>query len=113
MDIGWIVVGAILLFLVVRQVLIIRTRISGDEAREHVEQGALLVDVRTKMEWDQDHIDSALCLPVQELPRRMAELPKEKTLVVYCRSGARSHRAARMLRGAGYTVHDLGPRAAW
>jgi rhodanese-related sulfurtransferase len=54
-------------------------------------------------------------IPVQELDGRMSELePKDRPIVVYCRSGNRSGRAARMLKEAGYvSVHDLGAMTRW
>ena len=47
--------------------------------------------------------------------QRMSELaPRDKALVVYCRSGHRSGQAAGVLKGAGFTaVHDLGPMNRW
>jgi rhodanese-related sulfurtransferase len=50
---------------------------------------------------------------VQELGRRMAEIPKNRKVVVYCRSGGRSAQAAAMLKAAGYQVLDIGPMSAW
>lgn len=89
--------------------------VSGPEARRWVEAGALLVDVRTPEEFAAGHIAGAVNIPVQQLDRRMAELPaRDRPVVVYCRSGQRSRRAAHALREAGYAeVHDLGPMTAW
>lgn len=87
----------------------------GSSARRLVERGALLLDVRTPAEFATDHIPGAINIPVQELDRRMGELgPKDKPVVVYCQSGRRSGRAARMLKEAGYAaVHDLGAMSRW
>lgn len=88
---------------------------SGQDARKLVADGAQLVDVRTPEEFSAGHIDGALNVPVGELPKRIGELgAKERPIVVYCRSGARSARAAGILKGAGFTqVHDIGPMSAW
>lgn len=43
----------------------------------------------------------------------MAEIPKERPVVLYCRSGARSANAAQMLTRRGYKVVDIGPMHAW
>ena len=88
---------------------------TGAEARRLVESGARLVDVRTPEEFAVDHIPGAVNIPVQDLDRRMGELEaKERPVVVYCRTGNRSGRAASLLRDAGYTeVHDLGPMSQW
>jgi len=89
--------------------------VKSTEARRRVEAGARLVDVRTSGEFAAGHIPGAINLPVQDLERRMGELTgKDRPIVLYCRSGARSSSAARMLRAAGYTdVHDLGAMSRW
>ncbi|MCK6501845.1 rhodanese-like domain-containing protein [Myxococcota bacterium] len=89
-------------------------RVDGAGARDLVAKGAFLVDVRTPMEFRGGHIRGAVNVPVDELPRRMDEVPAGRAIVVYCRSGARSARATRMLESAGKgPVHDLGPMSAW
>jgi phage shock protein E len=53
-------------------------------------------------------------VPVDDLDRRLPELePKDRPVVVYCRSGRRSARAAAALRAAGFRVADLGPMSRW
>lgn len=85
------------------------------EAHRLVEAGATLVDVRTPEEFASGHLPGALNIPVDELPRRLGELGSpEKSLVVYCRSGARSSRAERLLKERGFqNVFNLGPMSAW
>jgi rhodanese-related sulfurtransferase len=74
----------------------------------------LLLDVRTVGEFQSGHIAGAANIPVEELSRRLAEVPKELPVVLYCRSGNRSAHAARILRSAGYeVVYDLGGLIAW
>lgn len=87
--------------------------VSGTRARELVAEGATLVDVRTEGEYRGDHVPGAVNVPVGELSARMAEIPRDRPVVVYCQSGGRSARAASELRAVGYTVHDMGARAAW
>ncbi len=91
--------------------------ISPDEGRVLVEKkGALLLDVRTREEFAAGHVTGAVNIPVQELDARLKELPekKDQPIVVYCRSGARSAKAAKLLQQAGYTsVHDIGPMPTW
>src|SRR5688572_15696512 len=83
----------------------------GVEAHRRVEAGAMLVDVRTPEEFAAGHLPGAVNLPVEELPQRLGELgAPEKSLVVYCRSGARSSRAERLLKERGFQqVFNLGP----
>jgi rhodanese-related sulfurtransferase len=89
----------------------------GTKAQAHkmVEQGALLVDVRSVEEFNGGHLKGALNVPVQTLPGRLAELgAKDKPMVVYCASGGRSAHAARVLKAAGFTnVLDLGGMSNW
>jgi rhodanese-related sulfurtransferase len=89
--------------------------VTSSDARRLVEKGARLLDVRTSEEFARGHLPGAVNIPVQELDRRMSELePKDRPIVVYCRSGNRSGRAARMLKDAGYvSVHDLGAMTRW
>lgn len=89
-------------------------RIDGDAAREHLAEGALLVDVRTRAEFAAGHLEGARNMPLSELPRRLDELGAEQVVVVYCRSGARSARATRLLRARRTApVYDLGSFARW
>ena len=85
------------------------------DARALVEAGAVLLDVRSPEEFAAGHIPGATNLPVQQLSERTAELgPKQRPLVVYCRSGARSAQAASLLREAGFArVHDMGAMRNW
>jgi phage shock protein E len=80
-----------------------------------VASGALLIDVRTPIEYSEGHIPGALNIPVQELTARLAELgDKQREIVLYCRSGARSGHAASQLRSQGFQrVHNLGAMSNW
>lgn len=88
-------------------------RVSGARARELVEQGAALLDVRTPGEFASGHPDPASNIPVNEVERRLAELDRDRPVVVYCQSGRRSAAAAEVLAAAGYTVYDMGGVASW
>lgn len=90
-----------------------RAQASSSEARTLVAAGATLLDVRTPAEYAGGHLDGAMNVPVDEIEPRMSEIPRGQPVVVYCRSGARSARAASALRAAGYEVHDLGSIDAW
>ena len=87
--------------------------ISSAQAHALVENGAWLVDVRSDGEWEEGHLRGAVHIPVDALSARMAELPHEHPVVVYCASGRRSAEAARVLRAAGYDAQDLGGMARW
>ena len=64
----------------------------------------ILLDVRTKKEWDEKRIEAPQVkfLPVQELRARLDELPKDAEIVVFCRSSVRAYQSQRILEGAGF-----------
>ncbi|MBX3274253.1 MAG: rhodanese-like domain-containing protein [Sandaracinaceae bacterium] len=87
-----------------------RGRISGEDARRLLAEGALLLDVRTPAEFAAGHLDGARNIPLGELASRAGELGDAgRDVVVYCASGMRSRSAQGLLRRRGFTkVHDLG-----
>ncbi|HVN48613.1 MAG TPA: rhodanese-like domain-containing protein [Bacteroidota bacterium] len=71
---------------------------------EKIKSGALIVDVRTAEEFEEEHFPNALNIPVDQVQQRISEFgAKDKPVVLYCASGARSAYATRMLRSMGYT----------
>ena len=80
-------------------------------------KNAVLLDVREEDEYITGHAIDARLLPVDEItPRLAAEtLPeKDAPILVYCRSGRRSRRAAALLESLGYTeLYDLGSLIGW
>lgn len=69
-----------------------------------IEQGALLIDVRTPQEYNQGHLENALLIPHNQLADRIGELGDDKTreIVLYCRSGGRAGKAEAILRQQGF-----------
>ena len=63
----------------------------------------LVVDVRTLNEFARGHLACALHVPVDELRASLAKVPRDRRLVVYCRSGFRAHLAIRILKESGYS----------
>ncbi len=76
-----------------------------------------LLDVRQPHEWDIVNLEEggAVMIPLAELPDRLDELPKDRDIVVYCRTGARSDSAARMLEEEGFSnvSNFVGGIHAW
>ncbi|MCS6834923.1 MAG: rhodanese-like domain-containing protein [Anaerolineae bacterium] len=73
-----------------------------------------LLDVRQPDEYQGGHISGAKLIPLDELSARLDELPKDRTIVCVCRSGARSSAAARQLVSAGYKALNLsGGMMSW
>ena len=67
------------------------------------------LDVRTESEYASGHIPNSLHIPLQEIQGRISELEniKDKNIIVYCRSGARSSMASKSLLKNGYNVLNL------
>jgi rhodanese-related sulfurtransferase len=76
--------------------------ITAAQAYDKYQAGALFVDVRTQEEWDQGHIPNSILIPLDQLPNRMNELPKDRDIVVICHSGVRSKQGAIILSTAGF-----------
>ncbi len=75
----------------------------------------LLIDVRESYEFEARHIDGAKLIPLGSLASHLAEVPRDKPVVLVCRSGSRSAHATAFLRQQGYTnVENMtGGMNAW
>lgn len=95
--------------------LLFMEEVTPQEGQSRVQQGAVLVDVREQGEYDQIHAEGAQLLPLSELESRFSELPKDRELVMICRSGARSKQAGEYLMQNGYSkvVNLSGGTMAW
>jgi phage shock protein E len=110
-----LVVAAAVLLVVVGATVAIVAHDEAPRAEAHhvIESGGLLLDVRSTDEFANGHLDGARNVPILELESRIAELPRDRPLVVYCSAGGRSAWAAHVLRARGFAVHDLGPMSRW
>lgn len=84
--------------------------IGPDELRARLRRGdVVLVDVRPAEEFAAGHIEGARSIPIDELERRLAELPAEGEVVAYCRGPfcAYAHMAVRQLQAAGHKARRL------
>jgi len=80
-----------------------------------IEQGALIVDVRTPGEFKSGHLPGAKLIPINQVSARINEFgaDKNKPVVVYCQSGSRSGKAENILKQNGFTnVHNGGGYSA-
>jgi rhodanese-related sulfurtransferase len=78
------------------------TEVDVDTAAALVERGAFLLDVREPAEWAAGHVDGATLIPLGDLPARLAEVPRDRQVVVMCRTGHRSAQGRDILLQAGY-----------
>lgn len=87
------------------------------EFRKEIENSPnkLLVDVREPGEFKGGFIPGARNIPLSQINGRLAEIRKDRDVLLYCRSGIRSKNAARILRKNGYTklAHLQGGIGAW
>ena len=92
--------------------------IPQDEAAYMMKQndGHIVVDVRTRKEYEAGHISGAICIPLQEIGSvPPAQLPDFNQIIfVYCRTGKRSKVAARKLVAMGYSrIYEIGGIVTW
>ncbi len=92
---------------------------SVTQAKEYMEKHGAdayqLLDVRQPKEYEEGHLAGAKLIPLKELPGRLAELEKEKPVIVYCAVGGRSKAAAQLLAGKDFaSVYNMaGGIKAW
>ncbi len=93
-------------------------QVSQKEAMELMdsEENYIILDVRTREEFDEKHIPGAICLPNETIgDADIPELPdKDQLILIYCRSGNRSKQAAEKLFNKGYTnIVEFGGINTW
>lgn len=83
--------------------------ISPEDLRQKMQKKAdfFLLDVRTPQENAAQAIEGSYLIPINELPYRVGELPRDKEIVVYCRIGNRSAYACVYLNRLGFRVKNL------
>ncbi len=70
--------------------------------------GAIMLDVRSKDEYDLGHLENSLLIPHPEIRNNLEKLPKDKDIVIMCAMGLRGHIAFRILAQLGYTkIYNL------
>jgi rhodanese-related sulfurtransferase len=67
----------------------------------------MLLDVRDPSEYKEGHIDGAVNIPLNDLRKRMEEIPKDREVWAHCLEGQRSYYAARVLSQYGYDIKNL------
>ena len=83
-------------------------------AARDVPDGAFIIDVREPDEWADGHVEGSLHMPMQTVPERLAELPRDRQIVVLCAVGARSAHVTAWLVGEGFDAVNVdGGIHAW
>ena len=108
---GWVLIGVVLIAAagaVAAQflkpgVVSLPPEITVDQAAQRRDQGAFILDVREPSEWTSFHIPGATLIPLGDLPNRLTEVPKDREVVVVCRTGNRSAQGRDILLKAGFT----------
>jgi len=79
------------------------------DLKELLDNGALLLDVRTRGEYAGGHVKNSKNIPLDELVNALPKLNKEQNIVVVCASGMRSGNAESMMKKNGFTnCHNGG-----
>jgi NADPH-dependent 2,4-dienoyl-CoA reductase/sulfur reductase-like enzyme/rhodanese-related sulfurtransferase len=86
----------------------------SDKSQETVTEPFLLIDVRRPDERERGFILGSIHVPLDQLRRRLNELPRDREIITYCQSGQRSYNAARILSQNGFRVRNLtGSYRTW
>jgi rhodanese-related sulfurtransferase len=85
--------------------------VSRAEAREMIGAGAQLVDVRGDHEWEAGRLPGATHIALPELAARIAEIDRDRPVILYCRGDNRSDMATAALAEAGYDAVKLSEGA--
>jgi rhodanese-related sulfurtransferase len=82
----------------------------GVDFKNLVDNGAIIIDVRTPQEFDRGNIKGSKNIPLDRIQKEAASIKKMgKPVITVCKSGARSGMAKSILKGAGVDVYNGGP----
>jgi len=89
--------------------------ITPAQAYAKYQQGVFFLDVRIQDEWNQFHLAKSTLIPLDQLPSRLNELPKDQDIIVVCLSGHRAQSGVVILQQAGFTrvAYMNGGLQAW
>src|SRR2546423_6907999 len=88
--------------------------VTASDAKQIIDGGSQLIDVRTEAEYAAGRIPGARHVELAEIQREAAALDKEQPVVIYCRAGNRSGPAAEAFAASGWDAHSIeGGLLAW
>ena len=89
--------------------------VSVADAYQMYQSGAFVLDVRTPEEWNEYRIPNTTLIPLDQLAARLGEVPRDRPIVVVCRSGNRSQQGRDILLNAGFegVVSMSGGLSEW
>ena len=91
-----------------------KVNFNEEEARKSLNNGAILLDVRTDAEYKQLHVKNSTLIPISQLSSRLNELDPKKEIIVYCAVGGRSKKAVQILKANNFkNVKDIKSVNNW
>ncbi|WP_420318651.1 rhodanese-like domain-containing protein [Ekhidna sp.] len=80
----------------------------GKKVEQYLKEGAVIIDVRTKTEYEGGHLRTSKNIPLDSIPSFIGQLDKTKPIITCCASGIRSGQAKRMLKANGFKAINGG-----
>lgn len=81
-----------------------------NEIKEYLKNDAIILDVRTQMEWDEAHIEQSKHIVLNLIPTELEQIKSwDKPVIAVCKSGGRSAQATQFLRQNGVDAINGGP----
>jgi glyoxylase-like metal-dependent hydrolase (beta-lactamase superfamily II)/rhodanese-related sulfurtransferase len=77
-------------------------RITAKQLASELNTNSIIIDVRKKSEFDSEHVQGAINIPLNEINKHLAEIPKDKSFILHCAGGYRSMIAASILKARGW-----------
>lgn len=84
------------------------TRSNNTSYKELLNQGAIIIDVRTESEYKSGHIKNSINVPLKDLTYRINEFDKKDNIVTVCAAGIRAESAKKFFETRGYNVANGG-----
>ena len=84
------------------------TRSNKTSYKELLNQGAIIIDVRSESEYKSGHIKNSINVPLKDLTYRINEFDKKDNIVTVCAAGIRAESAKKFFESRGYNVANGG-----